>query len=73
MSHRQIDHDPNEPKIDRSNTVFYAAWAVVAVGWILTLYIGDLHWQSAGLGALTAAVLIITHFEKFGNKWPPGS
>jgi len=67
----QIDHDPNEPKIDRSNTVFYAAWAAVAVVWAATLFIGDLHWQSAGLGALTAGVFVTTVIEKCGNKWPP--
>lgn len=64
----QIEHDPKEPKIDRTNTVFYTAWAFVALAWILTWYIGDAHWPSIALGGFTGIVLATWAIETTGNK-----
>lgn len=66
-----IEHNPNEPKIDRGNTVFYVAWAIVAVLWIGT-FLTDVgfHLFSVCLGGFTMAVLIISVTELTGNDPP---
>ena len=66
----QIEHDPREPKIDRSNTVYWVAWAIVVLKW-LGLWYGEhrLDWASIAAGGFTMAVLIITVTET--SRKPP--
>lgn len=67
----QIEHDPNEPKIDRSNTVFYASWAIVIGAWACLFFGGyAVDWWSVAMGIASAAVLIITVHEKTDNVPP---
>ncbi len=65
----QIEHNPREPNIDRTNFVFWVSWAIVGLMWIC-LWIGghQFDWVSVGAGAYTMAVLVITNSEK---RHPP--
>ncbi len=64
----QIDHDPKEPKVDRSYTVFYAAWAVVAALWVWAFYFLEMDWRLIGLGFITGCTLATWAIETTGNK-----
>lgn len=66
----QIDHDPNEPKIDRSDFPWWAAWVMVALGWVgyLTFYPFDL--MSIAIGGLTMGILTGWAVDTTGNKVP---
>lgn len=67
----QIDHNPNEPKIDRGNTVFWAMLAILSVLWFCTWYAYGLAWQQLGLGFITGGAFTVWATEKTGNKLPP--
>lgn len=66
----QIEHDPREPKIDRSNTIFWVAWAIVLMAWLWAFYSLDIQWIQVALGGFTGIVLAIWAIETTGNKSP---
>nr|WP_313022841.1 hypothetical protein [Brucella intermedia] len=62
----QIEHDPNEPKIDRQNYswLYRRALFVVAGIWLLHWYSGDpTDWMQIGLGAFTAMMITLVLVE----------
>ncbi|OCP36732.1 hypothetical protein BC360_05080 [Ensifer sp. LC163] len=76
----QIDHDPDEPKIDRGPGPWRWVFPILAVGWAGYLHAFTFDWTSIALGAGTGAVIMAWAIEITGNKvpesWrtkPPGS
>lgn len=68
----QIDHDPNEPPPDRSGTtVYWAAFALLAVMWALALYSGRVDYGSAVIGAATGLAFGIWGMAVTGGRLPP--
>ncbi|PJR88760.1 hypothetical protein CN878_16685 [Ochrobactrum sp. 695/2009] len=62
----QIEHDPDEPKIDRQNYgwLYRRALILVAVFWLLRLYVGGpFIWSEIMLGAATAGILTLVLVE----------
>lgn len=70
MSRHTIEHDPNEPKIDRSRGPWLSTLAILGVGWAGSLYFGLINWHSAALGLATGGVLAGWAIEVSGNKMP---
>lgn len=67
----QIEHDPNEPQIDRSNLIFYVNWGILALAATALLLGGyEFDWPSAAFGGYAIALLIITVNEKTDGKSP---
>lgn len=67
---KQIDHDPHEPKLDRSTRIYWIAWSVVALLWIAQWYAGGIVWDQIMLGIGTGGVLTAWAIEITGNKVP---
>ncbi|WP_205583852.1 hypothetical protein [Neorhizobium sp. NCHU2750] len=65
----QIDHDPNEPKIDRKPESFRLLFAVIAVAWAALLYSTDLDWRSAVAGFATGAIFMLWASVRFKHLW----
>ncbi|MBA8822618.1 hypothetical protein BRY73_24595 [Ochrobactrum sp. P6BS-III] len=66
----QIDHDQNEPKIDRDPFPWWLGGIVAAVLWLGFIYYGLIEWYSALLGIGTGCILAIWAIEKTGNRTP---
>ncbi len=66
----QIDHDPNEPKIDRSDFPWWAAWVMVAFVWVCYLSFHVFDWYSIAVGGLTVGILTGWAVDTTGNKVP---
>lgn len=66
----QIDHDPNEPPVDRTPGPWRIAVPLVAIAWGLNLYSRELDWVSVGLGAFTGIVFTAWMIDITGNKIP---
>ncbi|MGU3399225.1 hypothetical protein ACLBWS_05700 [Brucellaceae bacterium D45D] len=63
---KQIEHDPNEPKVDRQNYgwLYRRALILVAIFWALRLYTGEpFNWSEILLGAVTAGMLTLVMVE----------
>lgn len=66
----QIDHDPHEPKIDRSNKIWWFAWGLVVLLWVHHLYFDGFEWNSFALGAVSGMVLAAWAIDVTGGKVP---
>ncbi|WP_273727469.1 hypothetical protein [Brucella gallinifaecis] len=66
----QIDHDQNEPKIDRSPFPWWLAWTMVALCWIGFVYYGIVDWYSVALGGFSVGILASWAVDKTGNRIP---
>lgn len=66
----QIDHDPEEPNIDRGPGPWKIAVPVVVLMWALNLYSRPIDWVSVGLGLVTGIVFIAWMIDITGNKIP---
>lgn len=67
----EIDHNPHEKR--PSNFVWWAAWIVVALGWILEISLhgwSSLNWGQISLGGLTMGILAMWAMEMTDNKIP---
>ncbi|MFI3905661.1 hypothetical protein [Ochrobactrum sp. S1502_03] len=65
-----IDHDENEPKIDRSPFPYWAAFLVVGLVWAGYLYSFKFDWVPLALGGFTGIMLTAWAIEITGNKVP---
>ncbi len=79
-SHDLIDHDPNEPKIDRGPGPWKIVLPVMAAGFVLFVSTREVDWISISLGVGLGGVLTAWAIDITGNKvpdwWkskPPGS
>lgn len=66
----QIDHDPNEPKIDRSKGGWLSTFAVLGLAWAGYIYSFDVDWYLAAGAAATGAAVMAWAMEYTGNKVP---
>lgn len=66
----QIDHDPNEPKIDRSKGGWLSTFAVLGFGFIGLLYYGMIDWTSFFIGGALIGTFVAWATEYTGNKVP---
>lgn len=76
----QIDHDKNEPPVDRSPAPWRWVLPLIALAWCGYLYSFEVHWASIALGVMTGAGIVAWAIDITGNKtpasWrrnPPGS
>lgn len=67
---QQIDHDPEEPKIDRGPGPWRSALVVIALLWAGYLYSFVPDWTAIALGVGTGGVLVAWAIEITGNKVP---
>ncbi|WP_273794154.1 hypothetical protein [Brucella intermedia] len=67
---RKIDHDPDEPKIDRDPFPWWMGWILVALGWLWYFYYKEFDWISIALGLGTGTMLAGWAIEKTGNRIP---
>lgn len=66
----QIDHDPNEPPVDRTPGPWRWVMAILIVGWAGYLYSFPVDWRSIALGVLTGAAIVAWAVDITGNKIP---
>ncbi len=66
----QIDHDPNEPKIDRTKGPWLMMWIIIAVAWAGYIYSFAFNWPSIALGLMTGAGVAMWACDVTGNKVP---
>lgn len=66
----QIEHDQNEPKIDRDPFPWWMGWTVLAALWIGQGYFDGFDWVQLLLGVGTGAMLAAWAIEKTGNRIP---
>ncbi len=66
----QIEHDPNEPKIDRSMKIYWIAAIVLALLWIGQWYFDGFDWEQIMLGLGTGILLTAWAIDVSGNKIP---
>ncbi|WP_421565569.1 hypothetical protein [Ochrobactrum sp. EDr1-4] len=64
---KQIDHIPNEKRPPK--WIWKAAWAVVALFWLLQWRDG-FDWENIALGGITIGVLVAWAMEKTGGETP---
>jgi hypothetical protein len=65
-----IDHDPEEPQIDRSPGPWRWVFPVLLVGVAVNLFTGQLSWPSFMGGVAVGGVLAAWAIEITGNKVP---
>lgn len=66
----QIDHDPNEPKIDRSDFPWWAVGLGLIFIWVCYLTFHDFDWYSIAVGLGTGTMLACWAVDTTGNKVP---
>lgn len=66
----QIEHDPDEPKIDRSSFPYWQGFVVVGLLWAGYLYSFEFQWLPIALGLGTGVMLTAWAIEITGNKVP---
>lgn len=66
----KIEHDANEPVIDRSNRIFWFAGALLALLWASNLIFVGVDWPSVCLGAFTGVAIAVWAIETTDNKNP---
>lgn len=69
---KQIDHDPHEPKLDRSGMrwIWLPLWAFIAYLWFDQWRAGDIAWDQIMLGIGTGGVLTAWAIDITGDKVP---
>lgn len=65
-----IDHDPHEPKIDRTPGPWRWVLPIIAAVFLLNLATRHIDWVSVSLGAGIGVVLTAWAIEITGNKVP---
>lgn len=65
----QIDHDQNEPKIDRRPESFRLFFVILALIWAGYLYSFPIDWRSVGLGAISGGGLLLWASVRFKDLW----
>ncbi len=66
----QIDHDPEEPKVDRGPGPWRLVLPIIGLGWIWYLYFMPLDWPSIALGLMTGGGIVAWAIDVTGNKVP---
>lgn len=66
----QIDHDRNEPKIDRTPGPWRWVFPVIGVVCLLNILTREIDWISVGLGLGLGCTLAGWAIEVTGNKVP---
>lgn len=66
----QIDHDPNEPKIDRGPGPWKIAVPVLVGVFVLNVLTRDIDWVSLMLGVAIGGLLVAWAIDITGNKVP---
>lgn len=66
----QIDHDPNEPPVDRTRGPWWWVFTILLVGVALNAYTGALNWPSFAGGVAFGGVLAAWAIEITGNRVP---
>ncbi|QGJ73820.1 hypothetical protein CN134_15000 [Sinorhizobium meliloti] len=64
-----IEHDPNEPKIDRRPESFWGLFVILLLIWIGTLYLFPVDWRSVGMGAITGGFFVLWASVRFKHLW----
>lgn len=64
-----IEHDPNEPKIDRRPESFRLFFVILALGWVWYLYFVPFDWRSLLVGMVTGGALILWASVRFKHLW----
>lgn len=64
-----IEHDPNEPKIDRRPESFRLLFFIVALGWGGYFYSFRADWTALFLGFGTGAVFILWVSSRYRHLW----
>lgn len=67
---KQIDHDPNEPKLDRSAFPWWIGWMMLGLGWAWYFNFKSFDWLSIMLGLGTGTMLACWAIETTGNNVP---
>lgn len=65
-----IEHNPDEPKIDRTPFPWWIGWVFIAILWGGSLSFGMVEWHSIALGGLTGIMLATWAIDITGNKAP---
>lgn len=66
---RTIDHDPNEPKIDRRPESFRLIFALLAFAWFGMIYAYGVEWRSAVIGGATGMMFMLWASVRFKHLW----
>lgn len=66
----QIDHDPEEPKVDRSPGPWRWVFPILLVGVLLQVFTRGIDWPSFAAGGGLACVFTAWMIEVTGNKVP---
>lgn len=66
----QIEHDPHEPKVDRSNGIWWLSFIIIGLLWIGQWYFHGFDWGQIALGGGSGMILAAWAIEKTGNKIP---
>ncbi|TAX39157.1 hypothetical protein ELI05_09430 [Rhizobium leguminosarum] len=66
----QIDHDPEEPKVDRGPGPWKSLFVVLLVGLFINLFTRSVDWVSLSLGAAIGGCFVAWAIEITGNKVP---
>lgn len=64
-----IDHDPNEPKIDRKPESFRLIFVLLALGWVWYLYFIPFDWRSLMVGGVTGMLFMLWASIRFKHLW----
>ena len=66
---RMIDHDPQEPKIDRRPESFKVFFAIIALIWVWYLYFVPVDWKSLLVGVVTGLGFMLWASVRFRHLW----
>ncbi|WP_244561431.1 hypothetical protein [Ensifer aridi] len=64
-----IEHDPNEPKIDRRPESFRLIFVLLAFAWFGTIYAYGVEWRSAIMGGATGMMFMLWASVRFKHLW----
>lgn len=65
-----IEHDPEEPKIDRGPGPWKIVLPLIAIFWVGNLYYFPIDWRSVALGLMTGGGIVAWAIDITGNKVP---